>query len=60
MYDDILYNDTNNYLSLWKADRTKNELHNDKALLIAGFDFVILLMSRQLPGATRLDNGYWG
>ena len=27
---------------------------------VSCFDFVLLLMSRQLPGATRLDNGYWG
>ena len=28
--------------------------------IVSCFDFVLLLMSRQLPGATRLDNGYWG
>ena len=36
-----------------------NQHHQYSVSIVSCFDFVLLLMSRQLPGATRLDNGYW-
>ena len=33
-YNEILYTETNNFLSYWKADSPKNVLYNDKALQI--------------------------